>query len=454
MPTRILIPTGAIGLGFDSEAFQHGLSLKPNAICVDGGSTDSGPYYLGTGTSKYSRESTKSEWRKLMEGRAELNVPLIIGSAGTCGTDSTVDWMYDITIELAKELKQSLKVARIYSSQDSKYLTTELAKGKITPLEPKIEITNDSLNKCENIVALAGVEQIGEALKSDADIIIAGRTTDTAIISTLPILNNENIGASWHGAKIGECGAYCSSHPSSGVILIDFDEEGFTVKALAENAQCSPKSVSSHMLYENANPFILFEPGGHLDATKAQYIALNEEEVRVTGSKWISSDKYTVKLEGAKLSGYQSTVLTLLREQKYVENATKWTTQLTNFLNNEILNRMKLMPTDYNIEFRLIGNNATLGNIETKNLQPNEVGVLCIITANNQNLTNEIAKLINPFLLHYPLTDNEPVATFAFPFSPAEWDRGPLYEFVLNHVLELENPMDAFRIQVNEVNCG
>ena len=243
MPTRILIPTGAIGLGFDSEAFQHGLSLKPNAICVDGGSTDSGPYYLGTGTSKYSRESTKSEWRKLMEGRAELNVPLIIGSAGTCGTDSTVDWMYDITIELAKELKQSLKVARIYSSQDSKYLTTELAKGKITPLEPKIEITNDSLNKCENIVALAGVEQIGEALKSDADIIIAGRTTDTAIISTLPILNNENIGASWHGAKIGECGAYCSSHPSSGVILIDFDEEGFTVKALAENAQCSPKSV-------------------------------------------------------------------------------------------------------------------------------------------------------------------------------------------------------------------
>ena len=103
------------------------------------------------------------------------------------------------------------------------------------------------------------------------------------------------------------------------------------------------------MLYENANPFILFEPGGHLDATKAQYIALNEEEVRVTGSKWISSDKYTVKLEGAKLSGYQSTVLTLLREQKYVENATKWTTQLTNFLNNEILNRMKLMPTDYNI---------------------------------------------------------------------------------------------------------
>ena len=80
--------------------------------------------------------------------------------------------------------------------------------------------------------------------------------------------------------------------------------------------------------------------------------------------------------------------------------------------------------------------------------------MLCIITANNQNLTNEIAKLINPFLLHYPLTNNEPVTTFAFPFSPAEWDRGPLYEFVLNHVLELENPMDAFRIQVNEVNCG
>ncbi len=454
MSTRILIPTGAIGLGFDFEAFQRGLKLSPDAICVDGGSTDSGPYYLGTGTSKYSQESTKSEWRELMKGRAKLNIPLIIGSAGTCGTDSTVDWMYEITLELAKELKQSIKIARIYSSQDPKYLAKELDIGNISPLEPQIDLTSDMLLSCENIVALAGIEQIGEAIKSGADIIIAGRTTDTAIIATLPILRNENIGASWHGAKICECGAYCSSHPSSGVILVDFNNKGFTVNALAKNAKCTPKSVSSHMLYENTNPYILYEPGGHLDVTESQYIALNDEEVRVINSKWVPSNRYTVKLEGAKLSGYQSTVLTLLREQKYVENASKWTNQLTEFLNREILERMQLKPADYSIEFRLIGMNATLGKIETKTTNPNEVGVLCVITADTQTIASEIAKLINPFLLHYPLTEDEPVATFAFPFSPADWNRGPLYEFVLNHILELQNPMDAFQIQINEVSYG
>ena len=38
--------------------------------------------------------------------------------------------------------------------------------------------------------------------------------------------------------------------------------------------------------------------------------------------------------------------------------------------------------------------------------------------------------------------------TFAFPFSPAEIDRGPVYEFCLNHVMWLDDPMDAFSLEV------
>ena len=45
-------------------------------------------------------------------------VPLVIGTAGTCGTDATVDWLYDITCELAAELGQKLTVTRLYSSQN------------------------------------------------------------------------------------------------------------------------------------------------------------------------------------------------------------------------------------------------------------------------------------------------------------------------------------------------
>ena len=38
-------------------------------IVIDGGSTDSGPFSLGAGQSKYSRAVTKSEWRQLMLAR-------------------------------------------------------------------------------------------------------------------------------------------------------------------------------------------------------------------------------------------------------------------------------------------------------------------------------------------------------------------------------------------------
>ncbi len=451
MATRVLIPNGAIGLGFDAAALARGVRMRPDIICVDGGSTDSGPYYLGTGTSKYSRAATLSEWRALMLARAEAGVPLVVGTAGTCGTDSTVDWMYDITVELARELGHKVRIARLYSSQH----TGDVARGwdRVRPLEPVQPVTAADCEGLTNIVALAGAEQIGAALSAGADIVIAGRTTDTATIAALPLQRGMHAGAAWHGAKIGECGALCSTNPTSGVIVIDFDTEGFTVTPMAEGAACTPELVAAHMLYENADPFILHEPGGHLDVSRARYEALDATRVRVTGSTWVPAKDYTVKLEGARLAGYQSTILALLREPRYVQNAQAWVDRLSRFLDEQIHSRMGLTaPKDYTLDFRLIGQNATLGGLETAAPTAAEVGVLAIVTAPNQARASEIAKLANPFLLHYPLTDDEPQATFAFPFSPADWARGPLYEFVLNHVMILDDPMSAFRLEVTEVS--
>ena len=186
MTTRVLVPSGVLGLGFDPAALARGVAKKPDIICIDGGSTDSGPFYLGTGTSKYSRAATKAEWRQIMQARADAGVPLVIGSCGTCGTDATVDWMLSITRELAEELGQSLKIATLYSNQPASRMKTALRDGRITPLTPAPEISGKSLEFCANIVALAGAEQIAAALETGADIILAGRTTDTATVSAQP----------------------------------------------------------------------------------------------------------------------------------------------------------------------------------------------------------------------------------------------------------------------------
>jgi hypothetical protein len=450
MTTRVLIPTGALGLGFEPAALARAVAARPDIIAVDGGSTDSGPAYLGTGTSKYSRAATKAEWRALMKARAEAGVPLVIGTAGTCGTDSTVDWMAAITAELAAELGQKLRVARLYCEQPAARVAEAMAAGRVRPLDPAPEVRPADLDAMSHIVALAGAEQIAAALDTGADIVIAGRTTDTATIAALPLRRGEHAGAAWHGAKIGECGSLCTSNPTSGPILIDFDEDGFTVEPGNAEARCTPRSVAAHMLYENADPFLLYEPGGHLDVSHSDYRQLDGRRVRVTGSAWVPGD-YTVKLEGARLVGYQSTVLVTLREPRYVRNAEAWVARLDAFLRGEIAGRMGLSEADYALDFRLIGKNATLGALETSRAEPAEVGVMLIVTAPSQERAGEIAKLSNPFLLHYPLTDDEPQATFAFPFSPADWARGPLYEFTLNHVMRLDDPMEAFRLEMGEV---
>lgn len=448
--TRVLIPAGALGLGYDRAALARGVENGPDIIAVDGGSTDSGPSYLGRGVSKYSRASTKAEWRDLMRARAKAGVPLVIGTAGTCGADLAVDWLADITREIAAEEGMRVKVALLRSGQPATRVKAALAAGRVRALAAAPEISDAVLDSCTNIVALAGVEQIAAALATGADIVIAGRTTDTAIIAALPIVRGDHPGAAWHGAKVGECGALATTHPNSGVIQLDFDASGFTVEPMLPEAAATPYTVSAHMLYENSDPFILHEPGGHLDVTAADYRALDARRVRVEGSRWVPG-RYTVKLEGARVVGHQAVGLAVIRDRRYVRHARDWAADVTAQVSEKIRSRMGLESGDFTVELRLIGMDATLGGLENRHDLPVEVGVLGILTCPTADHAAEAAKILNPYLLHHPLTEDEPMPTFAFPFSPAEMQRGALYEFCLNHVMELDDPMQAFRLDVEEM---
>lgn len=448
---KVLVPSGALGLNYDQAALEKGIALGPDLIAIDGGSTDSGPAYLGQGMSKYARSSTKIEWQGLMEARAKAGVPLVIGTAGTCGTDATVDWMLGITREIAADLGQNIRIAVLKSSQEPAAIAEAFDGGRVAPLSVAPDIDRETILGCSNIVALAGAEQIQAALDTGADVVIAGRTTDTAIIAAKPLAEGCHGGGAWHGAKIGECGALCATNPQSGVILIEFDAAGFTVTPLAEGARATPHTVSAHMLYENADPFILTEPGGHLDVTDAEYEALDARSVRVTGSRWVPSDRYTVKLEGARTAGYQSVLLALLRDPRYVAAAEDWAADIETKCRAKAEARLGLAPEAFRIELRLMGKNAGFGALETLPSAAAEIGVLGIVTGPTPELTTEIAKLLNPYLLHHPLTAEEEQPTFAFPFSPADIDRGAIYEFALNHILQLDDPMDAFRLEVVDV---
>jgi len=45
---RILSATGLLGSGFREDTLKRAMALEPHFIGADSGSTDPGPYYLGS----------------------------------------------------------------------------------------------------------------------------------------------------------------------------------------------------------------------------------------------------------------------------------------------------------------------------------------------------------------------------------------------------------------------
>jgi hypothetical protein len=67
-------------MGFLDESLERRIMLKPDVIACDAGSTDSRPFYLGSGTPKMSLRSILHDLRRLLLARERLKVPLIIVS--------------------------------------------------------------------------------------------------------------------------------------------------------------------------------------------------------------------------------------------------------------------------------------------------------------------------------------------------------------------------------------
>jgi hypothetical protein len=338
-------------------------------------------------------------------------------------------------------------VACIYSELSRDEVKKALREERIHPLQPVIPIDEATIDRCTHIVGVMGIEPFLHALDEGADIILAGRATDTAVMAAFPIRQGAAKGASWHAGKILECGAQCTTNPSSKVVMATVDDSGFLVQAMGEGVGATPQSVMAHMLYENSNPNLLIEPGGALDVENATYTAIDGRTVRVEGSIWTPTDRYTVKLEGAAPAGYQAVSMCMIRDPEYLARFDEWLARLDTVMRASIEKRLELQADQYDLQFRAIGKNSILGDMESKIGAPAEIGVMAIVTSPDQTRTREIIALLSPHMLHFPLLNAEKTATHAFPLSPASMDRGVVYEFVLNHVMVVADPLAPFRFE-------
>jgi hypothetical protein len=265
-----------------------------------------------------SREAVARDLRLLLKARDTLKVPLIIGSCGTSGRDTGVDWVAGLAREIAAEQRLMFRLALIYADQDPGYLTRRFEQGRIHPLDGAPDLDLETLTG-SHVVGMMGVEPIQQALRDGAEVVLAGRASDTALYAALPHMLGADPGLTWHAAKTIECGAACAVPPSADGLFVHLREDHFDVEPLDPESRLTPHSVAAHTLYENANPYLIAEPSGVLDTTGAGYTALDARRVRVAGAVYRPAEQYTVKLEGSQLVGYQTIAVGGIRDRVVIE---------------------------------------------------------------------------------------------------------------------------------------
>src|SRR5258708_3734437 len=216
--------------------------MKPHVIACDAGSTDSGPAALGSGKPKLSFEACRRDLRLLLQARDELGVPLIIGSCGTSGRDVGVDWMTQVAQEIASDNNLHFRLATIKSDQSPDYLRRRWNEGRIRALTPTPPI-DDAVWDDSHVVGMMGVEPIQAALNAGAQVILAGRASDSALFAAWPILHGADAGLAWHAAKTLECGAACAVVPAADGMIATLRADHFDIEPLDPEARCTPRGI-------------------------------------------------------------------------------------------------------------------------------------------------------------------------------------------------------------------
>jgi ribosome modulation factor len=451
---RIVSATGVLGSGFREESLKRAMAREPHFIGADSGSTDPGPHYLGSGDALFSDSAFKRDLRlMLLAGRA-AKVPVIVGSACTGGNDEQLARLVGIARDIAREEKLSFKLAAIASEQDKEYLKRRFREGRIRPLANAPELSEPVIDRSAHIVGMAGIEPYVEALENGAEVVIAGRSSDTSIFSALPVMRGLNPASVWHAAKILECGAACvvlRKYPDC--MFATVRDDHFIVEPPNPEYRCDPESVASHNLYENSTPYELVEPSGVLNTVAAKYEAVSDRAVRVSGSTFTPAERYTIKLEGAELAGYQAIIVGSVRDPIILRQLDSWLAGLMQAARDRIAAVYGAgIGEQYRLDVRVFGKNATMGPLEPETRIGHEVGLLFQVTAGTQALATALMKSVSHIAVHYPVPEwTGLITSIAYPYSPAEIPRGPSYRFNMNHVVEPETPLEMFRIDYEKV---
>lgn len=448
---RILCPNGHLGFAPTKEAsFYIGAGTKPDYYCCDSGSDDIGPGPLGADISVSHYQWQKHDLRLMLLASREQGVPMIVGSAGDTGTRSRVDMYVEIIKELAKEHNiPDFKLAYFYSDVDKNYLKEKLDKGvEIEGLDGRDSLTHEILGRTDRIVAVAGIHPFVKALNMGADVIVGGRSSDCAIFAAAAIWEGFPENLSYYLGKVLECASFCAEpYGAKETVIGTITRSDVKVTAMHPDQRCTVASVAGHAMYERANPFYEYFAGGMLDMTNCIYEQYDEKTCRITGPKFVPvEDKVKVKLEGAGKVGERYIGIAGIRDPYTIKNIDK----VVEWSRQQVSERFG--DTGYQLNYRIFGKNGVMGEYEpVKKIKSHELCLVVEGIAPTKEMAEEVTMIATRQVFYARLPEVKGTAGTAAFVVDEVMPASPAYEWTLNHVIPVDDPMELFQVKLIEV---
>ena len=411
------------------------------------GPTDPGPYYLGSGKSFTSREAVKNDLELALLSALKNKIPLVIGSAGGAGSKEHVEFVYNIIKTIAEDKGLKFKLAVIYSDVSKEYLKDKYRKGKIMNMGPQLSIGEREIEESVRLVSQIGVESFIKALDMDADVILAGRACDTAIYAAPCIRAGINPGLAYHMAKIMECGSMCASPMSASDVMVgEINEDYFELTPANPNRKCIVRNVAAHTLYEQTNPYYIYEPDGRANLEESVYTQINDRTVRVSNSKFEPAEVKTLKIEGVKHVGYRAFSIGGINDLETVRNLNNIIEAAKEQVHESI--QSSILKEQYDIKIIKYGvSDDCLTYAEN-------VGIVIDVLGDTQEIADSVCALTRSKILHFDYEGRKSTAgNIAFPYSPSDFNGGPVYEFNIYHLVTTDDLLETSVFNIEKIGA-
>lgn len=445
-PLRVLSASGQLGYGVPDAAFSEGLKRAPHFIGADMGSIDPGPYYLGSGNIATSEAQTRGDLAVLLRGARSINVPLIVGTAGCAGAAPHLDTVLGMVRDVARAEGLHFKLASIRGDMPREVVKQAIRTGRVKPLGAIADLTEADVDASTQLVGQMGIEAFQRALNAGADVVIAGRACDTAVYAAIPGMLGYALGPAMHMAKIVECASLCTTPGGRDALLGTLEGDSFIVDSMNPMRNASPMSVAAHSLYEQGDPYRVYEPEGTLFVDGAKYEQLDAHRTRVSGARWEPATQFTVKIEGAAKVGERALMLAGCADPRAIA-AMKEILPAVEKTVRELTS--KTVKETFEVYHRVYGIDGVFDWGGPPRELPREVFVMVEIIADTAEAAKAVATVFKQFTLHHGFPGRISTGgNLAFPFTPPEVVTGPAYRFSAYHVMEADDLPALFPVRV------